>query len=288
MRWPVLKAAHLALDLVTGGTTLRGSEHMTRRLRKLRRGAGRGYADVAPAAPVALPARGLRPVPRHVRYVALVAATATVLGCLITVPASAATRAAAAPAVPAAAQASAAAAAAQAPMITAQTTTVSAAGKTALALRPDDTSETAICLSNKNADCVGVSPEQVSTIVLTATDIVVGVINIWLQLRKGKYIGKHRKGSFQQLELEDNQNGLCLADTGGYAYLTTCEANGTYWFVVPHNDGAYLESRYEDGLGVSDDLTADPLTNNARLYVHAPANSGSPYWQTWTGYPAFP
>ncbi len=261
---------------------------MTRRLRTLRQGAARSDADIAPAAPVALPARGPRPVPRYVRYVVLVAVTATVLGSVIAGPAFAAPRTAAAPAVPAAAQAAAVAAAAQAPMLTAQATAVSAAGKTALALIPQDTSETAICLSNKNADCVGINPEQVGDIVLKATDIVVTVVAIWLQIRKGKYIGKHRKGSFQQLELQDNQNGLCLADTGGYAYLTTCEANGTYWFVVPHNDGAYLESRYEDGLGVSDDLTADPLTNNARLYVHAPANSGSAYWQTWTGYPSLP
>jgi hypothetical protein len=254
---------------------LRGSDLVAKGMKRLRR-AGRGDPDVAPAVPAALPASGFRPVPRHIRYVTLIAATVTVVGCLITAPASAATRAPAAPAAPAAAQTL---------MAPAQAATVSAAGRRALALRPADASETALCLSNENNACITADQAEV---VLTGIGVIIGAISLWIQIRKGTYQGKHRKGSFQQLELEDNQNGLCMADTGGYVYLTACEANGTYWFVVPHNDGAYLESRYEDGRGVSDDLTADPVSNGARLYVHAPANSGSAYWQTWTGYPSLP
>jgi hypothetical protein len=261
---------------VTEGITLRGSELVTRGTKKLRQ-AGRCDPDVDPTVPAARPARGFCPVPRHVRYVALIAATVTAVGCLTPGPASATTQTAVAPVTPAAA--------AQTLMAATQAATVSAAGRKALALGPEDTSETAICLSNDNNACITADDAE---LIVSVVSVVIAGISLWIQIKRGLYKAKHRNGSFQQLELEDNQNGLCMADTGGYAYLTTCGADGTYWFVVPHNDGAYLESRYEDGLGVSDDLTADPVANGARLFVSGPAQSGSPYWQTWTGYPSLP
>jgi hypothetical protein len=161
----------------------------------------------------------------------------------------------------------------------------SALVKTGAVVRPLDSGETAVCLSNDNAYCATINPQD-AEVILTGVGVILNAISIWLQIRAGIYKGKH--GKYQELELSDNQNGLCLADTFGYAYLASCGANGTIWLVVPHNDGAYLESRYALDNGQTEVLTADPVADGARLYIYDPEQSGSPYWQTWTGYPSFP
>jgi hypothetical protein len=201
--------------------------------------------------------RRSRRVPLRIRYLALIASAATAVACVTTAPASAATQTAATPA-------------------------AATAGSARTA--PMDSSETTICLTNSNSYCmVTFDVEGTIAIVIASYPIIK---DIWAVITKGVYKGKHEK--YAQIELEDNQNGLCLADTFGDAYLASCGADGTIWLVVPHSDGAYLESRYTVDNGIPEVLTADPLSNNSLLYAEAPANPGSPYWQTWTGYPSFP
>jgi hypothetical protein len=90
------------------------------------------------------------------------------------------------------------------------------------------------------------------------------------------------------VEAEDNA-GECVEDTGETtgddASFGTCGANGTVWILVPHGGGYYLKSRFaEDHGNISMVLSVDPLSNGAPVYVAAPANPGSPYWQTFTHY----
>lgn len=84
----------------------------------------------------------------------------------------------------------------------------------------------------------------------------------------------------------DTGAGLCLADTGGDAFLTSCGANGTVWIVIPHSDGSYLESRYlYDNGHPGQVLTVDPLYNRAPVYCFNEENPGSAYWQTFSAEP---
>jgi hypothetical protein len=89
-----------------------------------------------------------------------------------------------------------------------------------------------------------------------------------------------------------NPGTICLtnADTGltpGVdATWQPCGADGTVWIEVPHSDGDYLYSRYSVDNEDSMVLTADPLENDAPLFVTIGANPGSAYWQTWSYYSA--
>jgi hypothetical protein len=86
--------------------------------------------------------------------------------------------------------------------------------------------------------------------------------------------------------VEEGNTSLCLTDTGlstGVdAKWAACGANGTVWIWVPHGNGFYLKSRFAANRGKSLVLTVDPLSNGSKIYVASPANSGSPYWQTFT------
>lgn len=241
------------------------------------RGASRGGSVIAAAAQAAASSRRFRLVPLRRRYVALVAATATTVACVITAPASASTQTAAA---------RAAATTASTRTTMPRAAMASALAKKARAAIPLDSSESELCLTNDNSYCTTVDPANIALIVVTATDALIHAIDIWIQIRKGTYQGKHEK--YAQIEFEDNQNGLCLADTFGDAYLANCSADGTIWLVVPHSDGAYLENRYALDNGYTEVLTADPLYNGADLYIYAEEQPGSAYWQTWSGYPSLP
>jgi hypothetical protein len=116
---------------------------------------------------------------------------------------------------------------------------------------------------------------------------------IWDWIKEGK--GKGSKGGGEQEGEEkgkgtegggDKDAGLCLAATDAYvgdAYLTKCGADGTAWIAVPHGDGYYLVSRWWYDNGVPDEvLTADPVSNDAAVFVAPVGGPGSPYWQIWS------
>jgi hypothetical protein len=236
------------------------------------RRASRGDSVIGAAVQAACRPSRFRPA--LLRYVALIAAMATTVACVITAPASASTQAAATPA--AAASASTRAAATRAAMA------LASARKT-IAAEPMDSSESELCLTNADSYCMTVDPVGLAGLIVATANFI---FDIWIQVRKGTYQGKHEK--YAQIELQDNQNGLCLADTFGDAYLASCGANGTIWLVIPHSDGAYLESRYTVDNGIPEVLTVDPLYSGSELYVYAPEQPGSAYWQTWSGFPSLP
>jgi hypothetical protein len=82
----------------------------------------------------------------------------------------------------------------------------------------------------------------------------------------------------------DPDAGLCLADTGGYAYMTSCGANGTVWIAIPHNDGYWLYSRYTVNNHNPEVLTSSSTADGTRLFVELSDSSPGGPWQTWNWY----
>jgi hypothetical protein len=142
-----------------------------------------------------------------------------------------------------------------------------------------------ICLTNKDAYCTSIDPGTIETVIHAIGEFV-DVILIFKHIKQGDD-NQGDDEEEEQVEGEEgggtDDEGLCLADTGGYAYLASCGADGTVWIVVPHTDGDYIYSRYTVDEGRPMVLTADPVTNGARLFVAIAAQPGSADWQTWSG-----
>jgi hypothetical protein len=149
-----------------------------------------------------------------------------------------------------------------------------------------------VCLTNSDSYCLGISGQDIidGIIGAGAYDAIKYIAQVIID-----YIGgdpKKDDDPEDEIEGDAPQDGedteLCLTDTG----LSTgrdadwgpCGANGTVWTWVPHGDGYYLYSRFAENNGVSLVLTIDPLSNGSKIYVASPANSGGPYWQTFTHY----
>lgn len=200
------------------------------------------------------------------RLVALIAASVTAAACMTAAPEPT--------------PASAATASASAAVLKLRSTSGSGAMQDF-----QDSSGSEICLTNKDAYCTSIDPGTVKTVIdaiLHAVDVII--------IYRDIYQGRDDQGDDEEEEQVEGEEGggtddegLCLADTGGYAYLASCGADGTVWIVVPHTDGDYLYSRYTVDEGNSMVLTADPVTNGARLFVAIAAQPGSADWQTWSG-----
>jgi hypothetical protein len=144
-----------------------------------------------------------------------------------------------------------------------------------------------LCLANSNTWCASMDPVEIYMAVIT-TPAALKVIFDWIsQIREsGAPAGPEGE---EQSQGDDGNNsegsestGLCLADTGGAAFMTSCGANGTVWIAVSHGDGYWLVSRYMwNTHGVEEVLTA-PLDQNAALFTEFPSSA----WQTWGWYGA--
>lgn len=140
-----------------------------------------------------------------------------------------------------------------------------------------------LCFTNDTVYCVGVDSMTIFVVVsgtITTGASVITVVLTWIAIKNSQ---KQDQGEEKSDGPDDT--GLCLAATGGDAYMTSCGANGTVWIVVPHSDGDYLESRYSVDNGLSSKmLTAYPLAQGYSLYVYPPEQPGGDYWQTWSWY----
>ena len=146
-----------------------------------------------------------------------------------------------------------------------------------------------LCLSNADEYCLGanIPVEDIINHLFQGATILIA---IWAIRSKGAKPDPPNQGDPEdEIVVEGEENGgetgqgLCLADTGGYAFLTACGANGTVWIVIPHTDGYYLESRYLYNNGDPNQvLTVDPLDNGASVYCFNEENPGSAYWQTFS------
>jgi hypothetical protein len=157
-------------------------------------------------------------------------------------------------------------------------------------MKPEDiASGTSLCLSNSDQWCLGINI-PVQDIIADSEGLAAILVAIWAVLRVGnKPTPPDQNDPEDEVVVEgeegggDDGEGLCLADTGGDAYLASCGANGTVWIVIPHNDGYYLESRYLYNNGHPNQvLTIDPLSQDSPIYCHTAENPGSPYWQTFS------
>src|ERR1700691_5212676 len=201
------------------------------------------------------------------RYVALVTTVTTVMACTVIAtgpPASAQSAVTAKPAAPA--QAATAA-------------KLAAATKLAAELRPTAfmepaqlSSGTFICLTNADQYCLGANI-PVEDIINNTLELAAILVAIWgIKKTTTKPPPPDQNDPEDEIVVEgesddDTAAGDCLADTGGYAFLTTCGADGTVWIVIPHSDGYYLESRYLlDNGDPGQVLTVDPVDNGASVY----------------------
>lgn len=134
-----------------------------------------------------------------------------------------------------------------------------------------------ICLTNASNGCVSVQLGTTGNAIL-GSDVIYR--NIVATDQAGHWEAEIESAGFR---------GECLADTGLRAGVRanwqTCGANGTVWILVPHSNGAYLESRFAVDRGTLLVLTANATSPGTPLYVGNPSNPGSPYWQTWTFFP---
>jgi hypothetical protein len=171
------------------------------------------------------------------------------------------------------------------PPVSAQTTRTAPTASRATPAIPSSSSD--LCLANANASCVGVPIQDIFDSVIKIIDSAPAWILIYW---KWKSMGEKDGG--QQGEEQDTGSdsdgdpdaGLCLADTGGDAFMTSCGADGTVWIAIPHNDGYWLYSRYTVDEDNSEVLTSNTTGDGAQLFVTlSDANSGGP-WQTWNWY----
>jgi hypothetical protein len=132
-----------------------------------------------------------------------------------------------------------------------------------------------ICLTNASSNCVSVQSGSTGNAILGDDPIYRNIV-----------VAKDTNGH-SEAEIESaGFRGECLADTGlsagVHANWQACGNNGTVWILVPHSNGAYLESRFAFNRGVALVLTANAAARGTQLYVGNPSNPGSPFWQTWT------
>jgi hypothetical protein len=170
---------------------------------------------------------------------------------------------------------------------TSQASTSQASGVvTEEALRSAASDPGTICLTNANSYCLGLGPIVEGVIAGVITHDVINA----LKYIAWKIVGRDDDGDTEGEIEDDSDTSLCLADTGltpgVHATWQPCGADGTVWIEVPHSDGDYLYSRYSVDNEDSMVLTADPLENDAPLFVTIGANPGSAYWQTWSYYSA--
>jgi len=148
-------------------------------------------------------------------------------------------------------------------------------------------SSSQICLANSNGACVGFPVQDVIQDVIAGAGVAAAWVAIFF-----KWVSKGTDDGGQQGEEQDTGSagdgdpdaGLCLADTGGYAYMTSCGANGTYWIAIPHSDGYWLYSRYTVNNHNPEVLTSNTTADGARLFVTLSDSSPGGPWQTWNWY----
>lgn len=135
-----------------------------------------------------------------------------------------------------------------------------------------------ICLTNASSNCVSIQLGTSGNAVLGSDPIIRNIV--------GTDGSGHSEAEIESAAFR----GDCLADTGlsagVHANWQACGANGTVWILVPHTDGAYMESRFAFNRGITLVLTANAAAPGTQLYVRGPSNPGSPYWQTWTFFSA--
>ena len=170
--------------------------------------------------------------------------------------------------------------------VSAQTTRNAQTASRAAPAIPSSSSE--LCLANANGSCAGVDSDAVLAAVVA---FYLGLPKYIELYWKWKSMGEGdggQEGEEQDTGSDDGGSdpdaGLCLADTGGNAYMTSCGANGTVWIAIPHNDGYWLYSRYTVDEDHSEVLTSNTTGEGAQLFVTlSDANPGGP-WQTWNWY----
>jgi hypothetical protein len=170
---------------------------------------------------------------------------------------------------------------------TSQTIHVPAPAAPASLAIPSSSSQ--LCLANSPGAgaCVGFPVQDVIIDVISAAGVAAAWVAIFL---KWKSMGTNDGG--QQGEEQDTGSagdgdpdaGLCLADTGGYAYMTSCGANGAVWIAIPHNDGYWLYSRYTVNNHNPEVLTSSSTADGTRLFVELSDSSPGGPWQTWNWY----
>ena len=151
------------------------------------------------------------------------------------------------------------------------------------------TSSSQICLANSPGAgaCVGFPVQDVIQDVIAGAGVAAAWVAIFF-----KWVSKGSGDGGQEGEEQDTGSAgdgnpdanLCLADTGGYAYMTSCGANGTIWIAIPHNDGYWLYSRYTVNQGHAEVLTSNTTADGTRLYVTISDSSPGGPWQTWNWY----
>jgi hypothetical protein len=134
-----------------------------------------------------------------------------------------------------------------------------------------------LCLTNSRSNCVSLQLGTSGNAILN-TDVLQRIIVV-----RSDSDG-HSEAEFKwQGDPSENQ---CLADTGlsvgVNANFQNCGANGTVWVLVPHSNGAYLESRFALNRGELLVLTANSASHFTQLYVNSPADPGSVFWQTFS------
>jgi hypothetical protein len=142
-----------------------------------------------------------------------------------------------------------------------------------------------MCLANSDAWCTSIDPVEIYMAVI-GTPPALKMIWDWITQQREKGAPSGPEGE-EQSQGDDGGNdagqestGLCLASTGGTAYMTNCGAPGTVWIAEQHNDGWRLASRWMwNTYGINEVLTA-PLDQNADLFVELPSSA----WQTWGWY----
>jgi hypothetical protein len=72
---------------------------------------------------------------------------------------------------------------------------------------------------------------------------------------------------FLAVTTNGNTDGLCLADTGGNAYLAGCGDNGTYWIAVASGTGYYLYNKYELNRDAQYVLAANNPSGSVPAYI---------------------
>jgi len=134
-----------------------------------------------------------------------------------------------------------------------------------------------ICLTNASSNCVSIQLGTSGNAVLGSDEIIRNVV---ATDQAGHWEAEIESVAFP---------GDCLADTGlsagVHANWQACGANGTVWILVPHTDGAYMESRFAVNRGILLVLSANAAAHGAQLYVGNPSNPGGP-WQTWSFFAA--
>jgi hypothetical protein len=197
------------------------------------------------------------------RFLALVTATALVVAC-VAVPSTP----------PASAQ-------------TSQTAQVAAPAAPASAAIPSSSEQ--ICLANSSGAgaCVGIPVNDIIENTIAAAGVIAAWVAIYLKWKSMGTNDGGQQGEEQETGTDgdgDADAGLCLADTGGYAFMTSCGADGTVWIAISHNDGYWLYSRYTVDEGNAEVLTSDSTASGARLFVTLSDSSPGGPWQTWNWY----